>query len=165
MSGNKSKSKKAADDPNSRVVCRNRRARHNYEILEEMQCGIELRGSEVKSIRNNKVSLEEAYARITGGEVWLVGCDIAVYPQANVMNHEPRRTRKLLLKRSEIRKFAESATQHGLTLIPLAMYFRRGMVKVGLAVARGRKLHDKRDKLKKADDKRSIREALKQRVS
>lgn len=164
MAGKKSKSRKVADDPNSRIVTRNRRARHNYEILDELQCGIELKGSEVKSIRNNKVSLEEAYARVTNGEVWLINCDIAVYPQANVMNHEPRRPRKLLLKRSEIRKFAESATQDGLTLIPLAMYFHRGLVKVTLAVARGRKQHDKREKLKKSEDRRSIRDAMKQRV-
>ncbi len=164
MAGKKSKAKKVAGDPNARVVCRNRRARHNYEIMDEMPCGIVLTGSEVKSIRNNKVSLEEAYARVTNGEVWLVGCDIAVYPQANVMNHEPRRNRKLLLKRSEIRKFAESGTHQGLTLIPLAMYFSRGLVKVSLAVARGRKQHDKREHLKQSDDKRSIREAMKQRL-
>lgn len=165
MAANKRKASSSNDDPNSRIVCRNRRARHDYEILDELQCGIELKGSEVKSIRNNKVSLEEAYARVTEGEVWLVGCDIAVYPQANVMNHEPRRPRRLLLKRSEIRKFAESAAQQGLTLIPLALYFQRGLVKVTLGLARGRKLHDKREKLKASADKRSIREALKQRIS
>jgi SsrA-binding protein len=99
------------------------------------------------------------------GEVWLVGCDIAPYPQANLMNHEPRRVRKLLLRKSEIRKFAESATQQGLTLVPLAMYFRRGLVKVSLAIARGRKLHDKREKLKTSQDKRSIRDAMKQRIN
>lgn len=161
MAGKKSKTKKVAEDPNSRVVCRNRRARHNYEILDELQCGIELRGSEVKSIRNNKVSLEEAYARVTDGQVWLHGCDIAVYPQANVMNHEPRRVRKLLLKRCEIRKFAEGGTQQGLTLIPMKMYFNRGLVKVSLAIARGRKQHDKRQKLKQADDRRAMQAAMK----
>ncbi|MCA9111195.1 MAG: SsrA-binding protein SmpB [Planctomycetaceae bacterium] len=161
MAGKKSKTKKVVEDPNSRVVCRNRRARHNYEILDELQCGIELRGSEVKSIRNNKVSLEEAYARVTDGQVWLHGCDIAVYPQANVMNHEPRRVRKLLLKRSEIRKFAEGGTQQGLTLIPMKMYFNRGLVKVSLAIARGRKQHDKRQKLKQADDRRAMQAAMK----
>ena len=161
MAGKKSKTKKVAEDPNSRVVCRNRRARHNYEILDELQCGLELRGSEVKSIRNNKVSLEEAYARVTDGQVWLYGCDIAVYPQANVMNHEPRRVRKLLLKRSEIRKFAEGGTQQGLTLIPMKMYFNRGLVKVSLAIARGRKQHDKRQKLKQADDRRAMQAAMK----
>lgn len=162
MAGKKSKAK-ASDDPNSRTVTRNRRARHEYEILEELECGIVLTGSEVKSIRNNKVSIEEAYARVKDGEVWLFNADIAVYPQANVMNHEPRRPRKLLLKNREIRKFAETGSQTGLTLIPLSLYFTRGIVKVKLAVAKGRKTHDKREKLKKDTDRREMQQALKQR--
>ena len=140
---------KQSDDPNSKSICRNRRARHEYEILEKLECGIALRGSEVKSLRDGKVSIEEAYARIKDGELWLVGCDIAEYPQASMMNHEPRRLRKLLLHKRELEKFAESASQRGLTLIPLAMYFSKGIVKVEVAVGRGRKLHDKREKLKK----------------
>ena len=163
MAGKKSKSKKPTDDPNSRTVTRNRRARHEYEILEELECGIVLTGSEVKSIRNNKVSIEEAYARVKDGEVWLFNSDIAVYPQANVMNHEPRRTRKLLLSKREIRKFAETGSQTGLTLIPLSMYFTRGIVKVKLAVARGRRHHDKREKMKRDTDRREMRMAMKQR--
>src|SRR5882724_3895922 len=107
------------NDPNSKNICRNRRARHEYEIFDSLECGIVLRGSEVKSLRNNKVSLEEAYARVNEDELWLIGCDIAEYPQANLMNHEPRRNRKLLLHKRELRKFAESANQRGLTLIPL----------------------------------------------
>lgn len=162
MAGKKSKAK-ASEDPNSRTVTRNRRARHEYEILEELECGIVLTGSEVKSIRNNKVSIEEAYARVKDGEVWLFNADIAVYPQANVMNHEPRRPRKLLLKNREIRKFAETGSQTGLTLIPLSLYFTRGIVKVKLAVAKGRKTHDKREKLKKDTDRREMQQALKQR--
>src|SRR5690349_2959988 len=121
------------NDPNSKSICRNRRARHEYDILDSLECGIALKGSEVKSLRNNKVSLEEAYARVTEGELWLIGCDIAEYPQASMMNHEPRRNRKLLLHRRELRKFAESASQNGLTLIPLAMYFSKGKVKVEVA--------------------------------
>ena len=140
---------KQSDDPNSNSIGRNRRARHEYEILEKLECGIALRGSEVKSLRDGKVSIEEAYARIKDGELWLVGCDIAEYPQASMMNHEPRRLRKLLLHKRELEKFAESASQRGLTLIPLAMYFSKGIVKVEVAVGRGRKLHDKREKLKK----------------
>jgi len=162
MAGKKSKAK-ASEDPNSRTVTRNRRARHEYEILEELECGIVLTGSEVKSIRNNKVSIEEAYARVKDGEVWLFNADIAVYPQANVMNHEPRRPRKLLLKNREIRKFAETGSQTGLTLIPLSLYFTRGIVKVKLAVAKGRKTHDKREKLKRDTDRREMQQALKQR--
>lgn len=163
MSGKKSKSKKSQEDPNSRTVTRNRRARHEYEILEELECGIVLTGSEVKSIRNNKVSIEEAYARLQNGEVWLFNADIAVYPQANVMNHEPRRTRKLLMKAREIRKFAETGSQTGLTLIPLSLYFTRGIVKVKLAIAKGRRQHDKRQKLKQDTDRREMQQAMKLR--
>ncbi len=161
MAARKSKSHQAKDDPNSRTVCRNRRARHNYEILDELECGIALKGSEVKSIRDNKISIEEAYAKVEGGEVWLLGADIALYPQANVMNHEPRRRRKLLLRKREIHRFAESADHDGLTLVPLAVYFTRGIIKVKLAVARGRKQHDKREQLKKEDARKTIREAMK----
>lgn len=159
MAGKKAR-KKSNDDPNSRTVARNRRARHEYEILEELECGIVLTGSEVKSIRNNRVSIEEAYARLKDGEVWLFNADIAVYPQANVMNHDPRRIRKLLLKKREISKFAETGSQTGLTLIPLSLYFTRGIVKVNLAIARGRKQHDKREKLRKETDRKAIRDAM-----
>ena len=147
-------------DPNSKTVCTNRKARHEYDILDELECGVTLTGSEVKSIRNGKISIEEAYARLKEGELWLIGCDIAEYPQATVMNHEPKRPRKLLLHKRELAKFAESASQQGLTLIPLAVYFSRGIVKVKVAVAKGRKLHDKREKLKKQADTREIRNAL-----
>ena len=112
-------------------------AQHEYEILEEIECGIVLVGSEVKSIRNGKISIEEAYARVANGELWLIDCDIAEYPQANLMNHMAKRTRKLLLRKREMEKVAESATQKGLTLVPLSVYFSRGFVKVRLAVAKG----------------------------
>jgi len=147
-------------DPNSRVICTNRRARHEYEIMDQLECGIMLKGSEVKSLRDNKVSLEEAFARIRDGELWLIGCDIAMYPQANIMNHEPRRTRKLLLHARELRKFAELAQHKGLTLVPLSMYFVAGKVKVDIALCRGKQLHDKREQLKKDDAKREIQRAI-----
>jgi len=149
-----------SDDPNSKMIARNRKARHEYEILDELECGIILRGSEVKSLRDGKVSLEEAYARIQDGELWLLGCDIAEYPQANIMNHEPRRERKLLLHRRELNKFAAWADQRGHTLIPLAMYFSEGKVKVEIAVGKGRQLHDKREKLKQDADKKEMQRAL-----
>ncbi len=149
-----------SNDPNSKVIARNRRARHDYDILDELECGIVLRGSEVKSLRDGKVSLEEAYAKISDGELWLLGCDIAEYPQANLMNHEPRRERKLLLHRRELKKFAAAAEQRGQTLIPLAMYFSDGRVKVEIAVAKGRQLHDKREKLKKDADQMEMKRAL-----
>ena len=122
-----------SNDPNSKMIARNRRARHDYEILDELECGIVLRGSEVKSLRDGKVSLEEAYAKIHDNELWLLGCDIAEYPQANLMNHDPRRERKLLIHRRELKKFAAAAEIRGQTLIPLAMYFSEGRVKVEIA--------------------------------
>lgn len=156
--------RKAHDDPNSRVVCRNRKARHNYELQDELECGIVLRGSEVKSIRNGKVSIDEAYARIRDDELWLINSDIAEYPQATVMNHEPKRARKLLLKKRELRKFAETAVQSGLTLVPLSVYFHRGLVKVKVAIGKGRKTHDKRDKIRSQEDRKSMRVAKMNRM-
>lgn len=150
-------------DPNSQTVCRNRRARHEYDILDEIQCGIVLHGSEVKSVRNGKISIEEAYARIQDAELWLIGCDIAEYPQANLMNHDPKRMRKLLLRKRELTKVAGAAANRGLTLIPLTVYFSRGFVKVTVAVAKGRKLHDKREVLKKKEDTREMRNATMRR--
>jgi SsrA-binding protein len=147
-------------DPNSKTIARNRRARHEYDILDQLECGIVLRGSEVKSLRDGKVSLEEAYAKIHSGELWLLGCEIAEYPQANIMNHDPRRDRKLLLHRRELLKFAAWADQRGHTLIPLAMYFTEGKVKIEIAVGKGRQLHDKREKLKQDTDKREMQRAL-----
>jgi SsrA-binding protein len=149
-----------SDNPNDKTICSNRRARHQYEILDEIECGVVLKGSEVKSLRDGKVSLDEAYARIRDGELWLIDCDIAVYPQASLLNHEPKRPRKLLLHRRELRKFAEQAAHKGLTLVPLGMYFLRGKVKVKIAVGRGKKLHDKREALKKADAKREMQRAM-----
>lgn len=153
------KQKSSHEDPNERVVTRNRKARHKFDILDELECGVVLQGSEVKSIRNGKISIEESYARMRDGELWLIGCDIAEYPQANVMNHEPRRPRKLLLHKRELRKFAAAAEEDGLTLVPLAVRFARGIVKVTIAVAKGRKLHDKREKLKSQSDRREMRQA------
>ena len=148
------------DDSQARMVCRNRKAWHNYEILDELECGIQLVGSEVKSIRNGKITIDEAFARVHDGELWLYNCDIAEYPQATVMNHEPRRPRKLLIRKRQLEKFAESAAHKGLTMVPLAVYFSpRGIVKVTVAVAKGRKLHDKREKLKKQTDTKEMRDA------
>ncbi|MEQ9406249.1 MAG: SsrA-binding protein SmpB [Fuerstiella sp.] len=157
------KTSKNNDDPNSRTVCRNRKARHEYDILDEIDCGVQLTGSEVKSIRDNKISIEEAYARVEQNEVWLVNADIAEYPQATIFNHERRRKRKLLLHRREIRKFAEGGEQKGLTLIPLAVFITRGHIKVKLGLCKGRKLHDKRENLKKQTHRREMEAALKQR--
>lgn len=163
MARSKKKKDTKTEDPNARTVCRNRKARHEYEVLDEVDCGIELYGSEVKSIRNSKVSIEESFARVMDGEVWLMNSDIAEYPQASVFNHERRRRRKLLLHKREIRKFAEAGEQKGLTLVPLAVFLNRGFVKVKLGLCRGRQLHDKREKLKKQTDRREMDIALKRR--
>ena len=156
---NKASQKKNDGDEDRKIVCTNRRARHEYDVLDEIDCGIVLSGSEVKSIRNNKISIEEAYARVDNHEVWLVDCDIAEYAQASIYNHARQRKRKLLLRRREIRKFIESADNDGLTLIPLNVFFQRGLVKIRLGLCKGRKLHDKRQKLKEQDARREMREA------
>lgn len=161
----KSKTDKKADASKQRVVVRNRKASHDYELLDELECGIVLLGSEVKSIRNNKITIDEAYAKLQNGELWLLNSDIAEYPQASFMNHERKRERKLLVRKAQIRKVAETAEHEGLTMVPLSVYFERGLVKVKLAVARGRKKHDKRDKLKAKVDAREMRAAKQVRLS
>jgi SsrA-binding protein len=148
-----------------RLVSENRKARFRFEIIDTLECGIQLTGSEVKSLRDGKLSLDEAYARVKEGEVWLVGADIAEYPQATLWNHVPKRPRKLLLRREEKEKFAGLAHEKGLTLVPLKVYFNsRGLAKVQLGLCRGKKLHDKRETLKEADSKREIDRAMRKRV-
>ncbi len=117
----------------------------------------------MKSLRAGKVSLSEAYGRVKNGEVWLIGCDIAEYVEANRFNHQPRRPRKLLLHRREIDRFAGRALERGLTLVPLKMYFKRGRAKVLLGICRGRQRHDKREAMKKAEDRRSIQQIMRRR--
>ena len=142
------------------VVARNRRARHEYDLLDSFEAGIVLTGTEVKSLRNGKSSLEEAYASVDNGEVYLHGCDIPEYLEANRMNHKPKRSRKLLLHRSEILILAAKFLERGLTLVPLQIYFKRGLAKVELRVAKGRKLYDKRQAIKSQDAKREMDRAL-----
>jgi SsrA-binding protein len=140
---------------------RNKKARFDFEILEQAEAGISLTGSEVKSLRAGKASLEEAYAVIREGEAFLRDCNISPYPQAGYAQHKPTRERKLLLHKREIRKLFNKVTQKGLTLVPLKMYFNnRGLVKVLIGLARGKKLHDKRQDLKKRDDQRTMARAL-----
>jgi SsrA-binding protein len=132
-------------------------------VLDTLECGIVLVGSEVKSLRAGRISLEEAYGRLRDGEVWLVGCDIPEYLEANRFNHNPRRPRKLLLHRREIRKFANRAYERGLTLVPLKIYFKRGRAKVLLAVCRGKQKHDKRETMKRQEARRQIQAAMRRR--
>ena len=145
------------------MIAKNRKARHNYTVLDTLECGIVLVGSEVKSLRAGKVSLDEAYGRIRNGEVWLVGCDIQEYVEANRFNHDPKRPRKLLLHRREIRRFAAQAYEKGMTLVPLQMYFKRGRAKVVLGVCRGRQKYDKREAMKKAEAKRDMQRMMMRR--
>ena len=145
---------------NESLITQNRRARHEYEVLDTLECGMVLVGSEVKSLRSGKISLEDAYGRIKGKEVWLIGCEIPEYKQANQFNHEPKRPRKLLLHRQEIKKFAAKAMEQGFTLVPLKMYFKLGRAKVLLGLCKGRKLHDKREKIKRETMKRDMDRAV-----
>lgn len=158
-----SKGKAQAEDSSIKIVARNRKARHEYGLLEKVEAGIVLTGTEVKSLRNGKANIEDAYAEIDRGEVWLQGCDIPEYLQANRMNHVPKRSRKLLLHRREIDKLAAKSGEKGLTLVPLSIYFKKGMAKIELSVARGRKTYDKREAIKKQDAKRDMDRALRRR--
>lgn len=152
---------KAKDDEDSLViVARNRRARFEYDLLEKVEAGIALTGTEVKSLRTGKASLEEAYAGVDRDEAWLYGCDIPEYLQANRMNHKPKRPRKLLLHRSEIDKLSNKASERGLTIVPLRIYFKKGIAKVEISIAKGRKTYDKREALKKQDAKRDMDRAI-----
>ena len=143
----KPKKKKDAPDrehDNERLIAQNRKARHEYEVIDTLECGIVLVGSEVKSLRKGTLSLDEAYGRVKEGEVWLMGCDIAEYVQANQFNHNPRR----------------QAFEKGLTLVPLKMYFKEGRAKVLMGICKGRKLYDKREVLKKKAMQRDISRAM-----
>lgn len=161
---NKKKTKKKSADVQSQVICENRKARHKYEILQQVECGVMLIGSEVKSLREGNISLNEAYVRVENRELWLIGADIAEYRQASFWNHKPKRSRKLLVHRRELDKLSTKAFEKGLTLIPLRMYFNaRGIVKVMVAVGRGKNLHDKRQTLKDADNKRRLSREIRDR--
>lgn len=140
----------------------NRRARHDYEILETYEGGIVLQGTEIKSLRDHGGSLQDSFVQITRGEAWLKNCSIAPYSFGNIHNHEERRDRKLLLHKKEIEKLKRSTDQKGLTIIPLAMYLSKGRAKVKIGVARGKKQHDKRSSIKEREQKRSIERALKE---
>ena len=143
-----------------KVVASNRKARHEFEILETFEAGLVLRGPEVKSLREGKVGFQDAYARLEGGEVWLHSLHISPYEQANRYNEDPLRPRKLLLNRQEIRRLVGRVEEKGLTLVPLEIYFRRGFAKVTLALARGRRLYDKREKLKRRTQDEEARRAM-----
>jgi SsrA-binding protein len=144
-----------------KVVATNRKARHEYFLLETYEAGIALKGSEIKSLRAGQVSLAQAYVRVDGREAWLVDCHIAPYEQAGLFNHDPQRPRKLLLHRKEIYDLYDQVRQKGVTIVPLRVYLKRGLAKVEIAVAKGKKLYDKRQAIAKRDIQREIERNLK----
>jgi SsrA-binding protein len=146
-----------------KTICVNRRARHDYFIDETFEAGMVLTGSEVKSLRDGRAHLKDSYARVLKGEAVLLNAHISPYPAANQFNHEPTRTRKLLLHKREIRRLAGRISERGLTLIPLRLYFKKGRAKVELGLARGKKLYDKRETLRKRDMRREVERSLKSR--
>lgn len=154
---------KKKDEEGIKPICRNKRAFHEFNIFDTLECGLVLTGTEVKSLREGAGALDDAYAKIENGELWLLGSDIPEYAMGNRLNHKPKRPRKLLLHKRELAKFAGKASERGYTLVPLKMYFKNGRAKVEIAVARGKKLFDKRQDQKKAEVKREIGKAMRQR--
>ena len=145
-----------ADGKFNPVFAENRKARHDYTVLETIECGIVLTGTEVKSVRHGAVSLAGSYGAVLKGELWLVGADIAAYKFGNRFNHEPKSMRKLLVHAAEVRELKLKTEAKGLTLIPLKVFLKRGKIKVELGVCRGKQLHDKRDALKKKALRREL---------
>jgi SsrA-binding protein len=143
-------------DRGERTISTNRRARHEYEILETVEAGLALRGTEVKSLRAAGVTFKDSYATIRKGEAWLLGCHINPYSHGTDANHEPERDRKLLLHRREITRLGARIAERGLTLVPLRLYFKDGRAKIELGLGRGKKLHDKRSTLRERDVKREM---------
>lgn len=155
--------KKKDKDDGVKVVCRNKRARHDYELSERYEAGIELTGSEVKSLRLGKANLTDAYARVADGEVWLINLHISPYPFATYNNHDPDRKRRLLMHKKEIRKLFGRTQERGLALIPLSIYFKDGWAKVDLALGKGKRSYDKRQTLKRKDAEREMERAIRRR--
>jgi SsrA-binding protein len=147
-----------------KLVASNRRAHHNFDILETHEAGLVLQGTEVKSLRDSRADLKESYARIEGNEAWLVGLHISPYAQGNRANHDPLRPRKLLLHRGEINRLLGKIMEKGLTLVPLRLYFKQGRAKVELGLARGRKTLDKRHAIREREERREVARALRERT-
>ncbi|HEX2780233.1 MAG TPA: SsrA-binding protein SmpB [Gemmatimonadaceae bacterium] len=154
---------KPADKDAIEPIARNKRARHDYHILETWEAGLVLTGTEVKSLRNGKATLTDAYGIVKDGEVWLLNLHISPYEQGNQFNHEPERTRKLLLHRREIKRLIGAVERQGLTLIPLDLYFKHGIAKVTMALGKGKQLHDKRESAKERDAQREIAREFRRR--
>ena len=154
---------KPAEKPEIESIARNRRARHDYTIIDTWEAGLVLTGSEVKSLRDGKANLSDAYGIVRDGEIYLINLHISVYERASYNNHEPTRTRKLLLHKREITRLIGAIERQGLTLIPLELYFKRGIAKVAIALGKGKKQHDKREDAKPRDADREIARAVRTR--
>jgi SsrA-binding protein len=148
-------------EPGHKLVATNKKAFHEYFILEKLEAGVSLVGTEVKSIREGRINLKDSYAHIREGEAFLFNCHISPYTHGNRQNHEPTRTRKLLLQRKEIRKLIGKTQEKGLTLVPIRVYLKRGLVKIELALVRGKKVYDKRETEKRKETDREARAAMK----
>ena len=153
----------AIEKKGTKQIADNRKARHDYFILETIECGIELVGTEVKSIRQGGVNLKDSWCSVDDGELWITGMHISPYDHGNIFNKDPRRVRKLLLHKREIMRLFGQVQQEGLALIPLSLYFKGSRVKVALGLCKGKKLHDKRDDMAKKAANREIERALKDR--
>ena len=154
---------KPDDNPEHQSIAKNRRARHDYSILDTYEAGLVLTGSEVKSLRDGKANLSDAYGIVRNGEIFLLNLHISPYERASYNNHEPTRTRKLLLHKREIRRLIGAVERQGLTLVPLELYFKRGVAKVAMALGKGKKQHDKRDAEKQRDADREIARVVRTR--
>lgn len=158
------KARVAADDGAETLIADNRKAYFDYHVLESFEAGVSLLGTEVKGIREGKASLRDSFARVEKGEVWLYNVHINPYSHRGYVDHDPKRRRKLLLHRIEIRKLIGKTTERGLTLVPLRMYFKKGRVKVVIALVRGKQAHDKRETIRRREVDRETRAAVKERV-
>jgi len=150
----------AKEHSDENLIARNKKARFEYEVLETFEVGLSLLGSEVKSLRNREVSINEAFVRPRNGELWVLGMNIKPYKQANIRNHEPLRPRKLLLHRREIQRIIGKVSERGHTIVPLVLYWKRGVAKARIALVRGRRQYDKREAIRKREDKREVQRAV-----
>ena len=153
----------ARDPTEIRVIAKNRRATHEYHVLEKLECGLALRGTEVKSLRGGQASIAEAFGMIRRNELWLMGATIPEYSHGNIHNHEPARERKLLMQKKQLRAWDKQVREKGITIVPLVLYFKGHLVKVEMALVKGKKLHDKREDVKSRDAKRDIDRAFSRR--
>ena len=153
----------ARDAEAIRVIAKNRRAAHEFHVLEKLECGIALTGTEVKSLRAGQASIAEAYGHFRGGELHLVGATIPEYSHGNIHNHEPARERKLLLQRRQLRNWDKQVRERGITLVPLVLYFKGHLVKVEMALVKGKKRHDKREDVKRHDARREVEREMSRR--